>query len=417
MKTLRELVIEKVRELKPAGAAEYFGVSQATVSRWVSKKNPADPPSRVAEKVFKEYMDKLKVESEKKDPVKVDSSKKNEFGLAASPATQEEIDRTKIRLGEGEKIISEEEFSALNSDLDEHKSDSPSRKAKDGAFSETATSFAQTESTKGVVTADEYAAMVLKYKAASRSDGGNHSVSGNLRPIHFESSEGQIKKNVMILLPSERQMSPAVAEGIYARLRDQNRHRLVRNQMYFIPDARNDLAKKFLESDCEWSFWVDSDMILPSGPGHADWFLKMTKAKKIQRRFAQLHAIDQMISRRKHLIGGVYTPRQYGAPVLSSGKFLDLKNGPQDRIEPVQWLAAGCMLVHRSVYEAISNGDKDYSSWFDLDRSLTKYGEDVAFCERAKNAGVQPYLDLSIICGHVGNFVFLPEHQTNNQTY
>jgi hypothetical protein len=37
-------------------------------------------------------------------------------------------------------------------------------------------------------------------------------------------------------------------------------------------------------------------------------------------------------------------------------------------------------------------------------------GEDEAFCQRAKGCSIPIWLDTQLICGHVGQMAFLPEH-------
>jgi hypothetical protein len=42
--------------------------------------------------------------------------------------------------------------------------------------------------------------------------------------------------------------------------------------------------------------------------------------------------------------------------------------------------------------------------------STLSMGEDVQFCIRAREAGHQPYVDLGLLCGHIGQCVYGPNN-------
>lgn len=420
MKTLKELILEKAEDLgSVVKVAEYFGVSVSTASRWTSVKKPADPNLTAAEVIFSEVVKAKDAEIEELrsrmlpnpsyvpppvstadfgmetgaaliSSVSQQPRSPSPFGIA--PISDDEQDVVLEKMARRHELSIGKPVSAINVP------DAPSSISPFGA------------SANKIKPKVQDAETVFEQVTAP--------VIPNPRPMPMESSENQLKRDLMILFPAERQLPPQVAVGILGRLFNRNNMRLEHNIIFPIPRARNDLAERFLKSDCEWSFWVDSDVLLPCGdPG---WFLGVTKAKKIPQKFAGLHTIDQLRSRNKSLIGGVYSKRVYGGDslVANNAAKAELKKGPQDKIIPVDWLAAGCMLVHRSVYEDIMksredlapNSVRDLWGLFDLDPTPPGFGEDIAFCARARKAGHQPYLDMSVMCAHVGNFAFLPEH-------
>lgn len=403
--TLKELIVEKIKAIGPDEAAKHYSVSLPTLKRWIDPKKPGNPSFEVAEIVFAEYasnQDKQRLEAtlEVKNPSWNDlpTSDKDDLGIVAEDTEALEKRLASMAKGSGykprpgDRIITDPTDDGFGPASSPHQS-LPSAPFTDGLQ---------------VMTEEEYRNSM---KRGAQPKAAPAQVIA--KPVHFEKTEAQLKRDTMILFPAERMISPVVAVGIIARLRDQTRHRLEHVSMHFLPDARNRLTKTFLESDCEWSFWVDSDMIVPCGPNNVNWFLNHTKARKINRDFASLHAIEDMKKRGHKIIGGVYSPRALGKQALIATKE-DVSAGPHNRVIPVDWLATGCLLVHRSVYEDVAkaSGETDYRGWFDLDRKLTRFGEDVAFCYRAKKVGHQPMLDLSIQCGHVGNYVFLPEDCT-----
>jgi hypothetical protein len=84
-----------------------------------------------------------------------------------------------------------------------------------------------------------------------------------------------------------------------------------------------------------------------------------------------------------------------------------------DAVVPVDWVATGCLLIHRNVFSAIREKfgdslrvktpdyDYDYFREFDAER-----GEDVSFCLRAKDAGHQAHIDLGLPVYHVGYKIY-----------
>lgn len=410
MKTIKSLIFEKIKSVGTAEAAKHYGVSEATVKRWIDPNKPGNPSFEVAEQAFREYVD----EAAKSRDLEIGLIGQQQFiphdETSLKPADSEDtVSQQDDPDDLGLEVVSDESLKAALEErerkrlgIGKHRANNPALKQGHGGIVNVGNSPGVNPMGGGpqkVLTLEEYERLK---RESSRAFIQSQAPRQNKIPV---SSTPKGDRDTMILFPCERMIHQGVAVGILARLRDQNRHRFEHVSMHFLPDARNYLVEKFLASNCEWSFWVDSDMILPSGPGHANWFIKATGATMIPRRFAEIHAIDQLKSRGHTLIGGVYSPRQMGKrPLIASHEPVSTA-GPSDKVEPVNWLATGCMLVHRSVYEDIGKG-----GWFDLDRKLTKGGEDIAFCIRAKQAGHQPMLDLSVFCGHVGPFVFLPEH-------
>lgn len=401
--TLKQLILDKIKEIGTGDAAKHYGVSEPALKRWIASKKPGNPSFEVAEIAFSEY-------------VASQGNHKDESSFYTEKPTKETLHRKMCSVSSDDLGLEPVDDSALSEYLKKQPGSGelklrPGERiitdiTDDGFGSPPPSSAAPFTDGLQTMTEAEYQQSMKRISSPKPPP-----VRASIPSPHFEKTEAQHKRDTMILFPAERMISPVVAVGILARLRDPNRHRIEHVSMHFLPDARNRLTKTFLESDCEWSFWVDSDMIVPCGPGHVNWFLGHTKARKINREFASLHAIEDMKKRGHKIIGGVYSPRVIGKQALIATKD-EVHNGPSNRVVPADWLATGCLLVHRSVYEDIAkaSGESGYSGWFDLDRKLTRFGEDVAFCYRAKQVGHQPMLDLSIQCGHVGNHVFLPEN-------
>lgn len=226
----------------------------------------------------------------------------------------------------------------------------------------------------------------------------------------------------------------------------------------FVTHTRNKCADAFLASSCDWMLMVDDDMIIPFGD--AKWFNETTRFNSPEP-FASFNAIDRLLSHKHTLVGALYAGRypksslMYNEGTLGSQEAVYARSGPHDVCKPTRWVATGCMLVHRSVFEDIEKkfprlaraGDKKGGQWFtsteasllarvqsihdnllsgpmtgekafkaleglELTLAASKVenplgsGEDVSFCLRAAAAGHIPHVDLGLVCGHIGHCVY-----------
>lgn len=272
---------------------------------------------------------------------------------------------------------------------------------------------------------------------------------------------------VLITLPWQKHTHPATSFAV-AMITDKRRASLApcTGDAYVI-HSRNTLADMFLASEFEWQLQLDDDMFFPYGDAAS--FKHYARFPNLPDQFAGFNTIDRLLSHGKTLIGGLYFGRHaLGKPMYSEGcgtkveaKFA--RSAPADLIKPTRWVATGCMLVHRSVYEDIEKrfprlarrpdgkGGNWYSpsehtamDWIDKTRDMLSkgpmtgdkafkayemleiasaeakansslgQGEDVAFCVRAKQSGHQPYVDFGLVCGHLGPQVWGP-HNTRDE--
>lgn len=234
-------------------------------------------------------------------------------------------------------------------------------------------------------------------------------------------------RRVMMLMPTNRDFNSTVNEGIMGCFKQAVRLSNVEDaKMYFKKDtvidrARNVCADVFLKSNADWSFWLDSDMIVPNGnPG---WFHERTGCK-YGPEFSGLNALDILTRGPEKFVGAVYTTRDARRLLCNSAglnpKTKDdeeiverLKQGPYKKRETVEWLGFGCVAVHRSVFEDIMKTQPELASkkagepWNFFTGELT-CSEDVAFARRAAKAGHRASLDCGIIAAHVGLTAYLP---------
>lgn len=223
-----------------------------------------------------------------------------------------------------------------------------------------------------------------------------------------------------ILIQTNRQIQWQTMQSIM-KLYDSTKMQCMINYSNFLVRGRNVLARKFLETNCEWSLWVDDDMILQCGD--AAWFKAASQCPQYPNTFAGINTVGALISAGKTLVGGTYFARQPGGRALFNDAYASPEanqlahQGPRPDVLPTKWVATGCMLVHRSVYEDIirkaiapqlsPEEAKGYGYEFGFfDQVSSGLGEDQSFCIRAEKAGHQPHIDFRVMPSHVGQASF-----------
>ena len=180
--------------------------------------------------------------------------------------------------------------------------------------------------------------------------------------------------------------------------------------------TRNKLADRFLkETKAEWAFWLDSDMVPPTGyPAESKGC-----GAKFDPELMAFDAVARLMSHGKTFVSALYYDRYgKGSPMFAEGRNNEtvasqVRRGPVDELRQTDWTGAGCCLVHRSVYEdmlekipAIKSDDHHPNRFYD---KFEKAGEDASFALRAKEIGHQPHVDLGCLCGHSGEVVHFNE--------
>jgi hypothetical protein len=261
-------------------------------------------------------------------------------------------------------------------------------------------------------------------------------------------------KKVQICIPWYKSASPFTAFGLLAMFEKGKMGIIMNCGDAFVAHTRNKIAASFMQSEAEWSLWVDDDMILPMG--NAAWYNAIT-GFNLPEEFAGMHTINRLLSHDQPIVGGLYFGRaSNGRPMYAEGANSPqeaevARQGPQDRCKPTKWVATGCLLIHRKVFLGIEKkfphlkGNYFSPSEHDLVDSVQSMqdlladqtidpkqrvvraatmlesgrllsntnskmgvGEDVIFCTRAAAAGFQPHVDMGLVIGHVGSQVFGP---------
>lgn len=167
--------------------------------------------------------------------------------------------------------------------------------------------------------------------------------------------------------------------------------------------ARNCACDDLLESEAGGIMWVDSDI---RAPYNAISRLLFT---------AKVYGLD-FLSGVYHHRGGDYLPVFYDwyVPTLQerwfhgkSAGFQQCNGYPLESVAPKAGCGFGFVWTSRRLIEAIKalpGWDEEGGKWFPDKRNLKGgFGEDLAFCKFAMDAGFQLYVDTGVQAGHTGD--------------
>ena len=188
--------------------------------------------------------------------------------------------------------------------------------------------------------------------------------------------------------------------------------------------SRNMLAKRFLNSGAAWSLWMDSDMAAPIA--NADWYRWITGSETISDEACRFDVLQRLLNHNKAVVGGVYASRRWRGrlvvqpeirPRSHEDKLLcnEIRRGTANGLASVDWIGFGCALVHREVFLEVQHRFPDLAPQGELEawrffQPLGDEGEDEAFCQRVRACSIPIWLDTQLVCAHLGNMAYLPEH-------
>lgn len=156
------------------------------------------------------------------------------------------------------------------------------------------------------------------------------------------------------------------------------------NKGSLIYDSRNHLVQQAVSWGADYMMWFDSDMTFPQDV--IERLLKHMENSDIACGiyFRRVAPFEPVIYKRVDAQG-------------DSEKYNDY---PKDSTFNVEGMGFGCVMVKTSVFlDMVLNQG---GGWF---TPFENYGEDLAFCLRAKRLGYKMICDSTIKCGHVGHMV------------
>lgn len=235
-------------------------------------------------------------------------------------------------------------------------------------------------------------------------------------------------KNVIVLQPVYRTLNADTHFTLFANYAKYGPDKigLIQEKRTVIHEARNILAHKFLATKAEYAIMVDDDMILPCGSAP---LFNGRYGAGVSEESAGFNAISRIMSHGpdKEIVGALYFGRHpNGRAQCSKGFVSDSENQALRSLKysglvADEWVGTGFMRIHRSVFEkfraAIDEGKwpeckpPAEESWYGFFNPIrVRMGEDVSFCRRARELGIQTYVDTSLICLHNGECNYGPRN-------
>lgn len=142
-----------------------------------------------------------------------------------------------------------------------------------------------------------------------------------------------------------------------------------------IVSNRTWLVNYALENKATHLLFVDADMLFPAD------------------------VIPRMLAHKKEIVGVEYKKREF--PIKWTYKELDARK--QDEIYRAQYTGTGLMLIDLSIFAKMKG------AWFNFGRDsqgALVLGEDAWFCNTARDAGFDTWIDPTINTGHIGEYVY-----------
>lgn len=167
-----------------------------------------------------------------------------------------------------------------------------------------------------------------------------------------------------------------------------------RNSSANISNARNGIVQRFLtDTDADWLWMVDADMAFP--PDIVDRLLDSAHDKTAPVVGGLCFGVHE-----DTLFSTLYFFEQDDDGTVATRRFDTFP--PEGKFQ-VHATGAACLLIHRSVLEAVLelDGIDPAYPWFqETSLSGKPCGEDVTFCIRVGRAGFPIFVDCGIRLGH-----------------
>ena len=147
--------------------------------------------------------------------------------------------------------------------------------------------------------------------------------------------------------------------------------------------ARERIAHRAINEEYSHVLWLDSDMIFTPS------------------------ILDDLMFSGKGFVTGIYHARRkgYASCIFKSieiNKIERFDEYPNETFE-IAGCGFGCVLVETEILKAVC---LNKGTCFTPLKSL---GEDIAFCQRAREMGYKLYCEPSVVCGHIGHIAIYPE--------
>lgn len=149
-----------------------------------------------------------------------------------------------------------------------------------------------------------------------------------------------------------------------------------------VDEARNEIVKQFLDSDCTHLLFVDADTIPPTD------------------------ALEKLLAHDKDIVSAI-TPiidinptTQEFYRVWNCWGMDDKRVKPKSGMQPIKGAGSSCILIKREVFEKMEKPYYRFVYQDDTGKDVGQIGEDVRFIAKAVGLGYEVWADTDIICKH-----------------
>lgn len=169
--------------------------------------------------------------------------------------------------------------------------------------------------------------------------------------------------------------------------------------------GRNELVAQFLQyTQAQWLLMIDSD--------------EQLSLEGFDKLIGSVHDTERPI------VAGMYfmawggdraaQPSIFRA-VPDSSRFTPISDYPTDQVIPIDSAGTGCLMVHRSVFEAFQadaapHQGKNWCWFMDMAVNGDWYSEDHYFCSRARELGYQLHAHTGVILPHRKRYWLTEKH-------
>lgn len=204
----------------------------------------------------------------------------------------------------------------------------------------------------------------------------------------MEELKNQKPMNIFVAVPMNRPVEFRTFESFVrlANLRGVHSYMFGFTQNSLVYDARETLVDQFLKSPCDAIMFIDSDMVFhPQSVEILSYHDKPFITAKAFKRVSP------------------YQPCFYNKIEIQADNQIYLESPVEypTGLMKIDGAGLACALIKREAFEQI---EKPY--FF----PTPNLGEDLSFCLKLKNAGVEMFVDLSLQFGHLTQDVILESH-------
>lgn len=228
-------------------------------------------------------------------------------------------------------------------------------------------------------------------------------------------------RDICVVEPFYREVSPKTHISMKSWYDPATMRTIWKDQESFLVRTRNRLAASFLKTGCQWSIWIDNDIITPCKPEMYRFLVDSKTASRVKDEFLATPLPQRLMKWGKTIVSATYFDRHGHGSIMAVLRSKPNGKLPLNQLAPAVFTGMGLVLIHRQVFFDIlakfpelaatkdeKGTEREPGFFTPYQRPLVNgkgggtAGEDEAFFKRAADAGHPAYVDLGCIAGHIG---------------